>query len=27
MKAVKAVVHEDEKPEKAYELYKSLKNE
>ena len=27
MKAVRAVVHENEKPEKAYELYKSLKNE
>lgn len=27
MKAVKAVVHGDEKPEKAYELYKSLKSE
>ena len=27
MKAVRAVVHENEKPEKAYELYKSLKRE
>ena len=27
MKAVRAVVHENEKPEKAYELYKSLKKE
>jgi len=26
IQAVKAVVHENEKPEKAYDLYKSLKN-
>ncbi len=27
MKAARAVVHEDERPEKAYELYNTLKNE
>jgi len=27
IQAVRAVVHNREKPEKAYELYKTLKNE
>jgi hypothetical protein len=27
IQAVRAVVHQNERPEKAFELYKSLKNE
>lgn len=27
IRAIRAIVHENEKPEKAYEMYKTLKNE
>jgi len=27
IRAIRAIVHENEKPEKAYEMYKVLKNE